>query len=138
MKTKSQQIVDLLKDGQWHTQQELNAICFRYGARIKELNELLVSKGKEIVNRRIKGSEFHYRMQPQGYDLDQPVVTQDTVVRRVNDVFGRVAPPVDSVRATQQSHDDIIRRPNYQEMVEKGRRLIEESRRGNAYRTQLS
>lgn len=35
--TQKDRIVELLRDMRWHTNAELNRICFRYGARLWEL-----------------------------------------------------------------------------------------------------
>ena len=35
--TQKDRIIELLRDMRWHTNAELNRICFRYGARLWEL-----------------------------------------------------------------------------------------------------
>ena len=35
--TQKDRIVELMRDMRWHTNAELNGICFRYGARLWEL-----------------------------------------------------------------------------------------------------
>ena len=35
--TQKDRIVELMRDMRWHTNAELNRICFRYGARLWEL-----------------------------------------------------------------------------------------------------
>jgi hypothetical protein len=38
-KTQCDKLLDLLKDGAWHPFMELNAICYRYGARLYDLKQ---------------------------------------------------------------------------------------------------
>ena len=37
--TQKAKIIDLLKDKEWHSTEELHAICWRYGARLFDLRE---------------------------------------------------------------------------------------------------
>ena len=54
--TKKEKILQLLRDGKWHSTVELNQICFRYGARLHELKKegYFFEKKKAPWNRNIE------------------------------------------------------------------------------------
>lgn len=60
--TQTQKILNLMSDGQWHDMGELNAICYRYSARIWEINRQL--KGKIITCQKVgpRTALHRYRM----------------------------------------------------------------------------
>ena len=54
------QLIALLSDGRWHRMDELNAICFRYSARIHEMRK----KGARIEKQTLGGEVYFYRLLP--------------------------------------------------------------------------
>ena len=48
----------LLSDGRWHSNVQLNRICFRYGARIFDLKR----DGYNIDSERVKGGLWQFRL----------------------------------------------------------------------------
>ena len=56
--TQTERLLELLKDRDWHSMRALNEICFRYGARFKELRDA----GYTIETRQISAGLFWYRL----------------------------------------------------------------------------
>ena len=55
--TQKQQIQELLEDGAWHHMSELNSICYRYSARLYDLER----EGYKWEKRQLRRGEFIYR-----------------------------------------------------------------------------
>lgn len=105
-------LFNLLKDGDWHSHIECRDVGgTEFAARFTELRQILGEK-YEIAKKHIQGSEYHYRLQPAGQDIKQPVAPKYEDPDQ--NYWSRLA----------READDPTLRPDYQRMVEKGRAII--------------